>query len=334
MAALFASNAMPAASSLSISLIGPDTAQKAAGAADTLLLVRHGGPAKAVGEGPRLDTGLAVLEGPPVERWAVAAAVSHENRGPFTVRTAGDLALVAAVFPDTGDLAASAETAYLQLYAAAAELGRPHALRAWHYFAHIHDREVDADRYQRFCAGRRRALDALGLPATALPAASLLGDTTAGLLLYALLDARPGRQVENPRQVSAFRYPARYGHARPAFSRAVLRADAQPAELYISGTASIAGHASRHSTAIAQLDEIAENLKALLAAAEISEDSPSKGLGAVAPLKVYLRRPGDLPAVKAALEPQLPKGHPVLYLRADVCRPELLVEIEGVATAG
>lgn len=321
---------MPEASCLSVRLTDPATAQAAAQAADTLLLVRHGGPAKAVGEDAWLDTGLGLLEGPPVELWTAATAVSPLAREPFRIRTAGNLAVAAAVFPDAGDLSATAEAAYDALYAVAAELGRPHVLRTWHYFARIHDREDNEDRYQRFCAGRRRVLEARNLPAAALPAASLLGDTTPGLLLYALLDTRPGRQVENPRQVSAFRYPARYGRARPAFSRAMSRPGVQPAELYISGTASIAGHASRHSTVSAQVDEIVENLRALLAATGI----PATGLGAIAPLKVYVRRPTDLPAVKAALEPHLATDHPVVYLRADVCRPELLVEIEGVASAG
>lgn len=323
---------MPATSRLNIRLVGSDTAREAAEAADTLFMVRHGGLAKTAGKGAWLDTGLAVLDGPSAELWTAADVVSHENRGLFAVHIAGDLALAAAVFPDDGDLAAIAETAYRALYAVAGELDRSHVLRTWHYFPRIHDREGDADRYQRFCAGRRRALDALGLPAAALPAASLLGDATPGLLLYALLDRRPGRQVENPRQMSAFRYPARYGRARPAFSRAMLRPAARPPELYVSGTASIAGHASRHSSATAQLDEILENLRTVLAAADVSQSARMNGLGAIASLKVYLRRPADLPAVKAALEPQLPSGHPVTYLRADVCRPELLVEIEGVAT--
>jgi chorismate lyase / 3-hydroxybenzoate synthase len=334
MAGLCARIPMPPASRLTARLIDPDAADEAAKAPDTLLLVRHGGRTKAADEGVWLDTGLPVLGGRNVEQWTASRPVSHETRGPFGIRTAGDLAFAAAVFPADGDLAPIAETAYRALHAVASEIGRPHLLRVWHYFPDIHRRESREDRYQRFCAGRRRALEALALPPAALPAASLLGDATPGLLFYALLDARPGRQVENPRQISAFRYPARYSRARPAFSRAVMRPAPEGPELYISGTASIVGHASCHETATAQLDEITENLQSLLAAADADDRLPPPGLRAIAPLKVYLRRPADLPAVRTALESRLPAGHPVSYLRADVCRQELLVEIEGIANQG
>jgi hypothetical protein len=47
-------------------------------------------------------------------------------------------------------------------------------------------------------------------------------------------------------------------------------------------------------------------------------------------LKVYVRRPADLPAIKAALSQTLSPATHILYLQADVCREDLLVEIEAV----
>ena len=45
--------------------------------------------------------------------------------------------------------------------------------------------------------------------------------------------------------------------------------------------------------------------------------------------KVYVRRPRDLDAIQSALAASLRTAAPILYLQADVCREELLVEIEA-----
>ena len=47
-------------------------------------------------------------------------------------------------------------------------------------------------------------------------------------------------------------------------------------------------------------------------------------------LKVYVRRASDLPAIQATLSASLRNATRILYLQADVCREDLLVEIEAV----
>ena len=47
-------------------------------------------------------------------------------------------------------------------------------------------------------------------------------------------------------------------------------------------------------------------------------------------LRVYLKNEEDAPAVKADLDKLCP-DLPIAYLYADVCREELLIEIEGIA---
>ena len=46
--------------------------------------------------------------------------------------------------------------------------------------------------------------------------------------------------------------------------------------------------------------------------------------------KAYVRDPGDQAAVAAVLRDRVRPTHPVLYLQADICRAELLVEVEAV----
>jgi hypothetical protein len=45
--------------------------------------------------------------------------------------------------------------------------------------------------------------------------------------------------------------------------------------------------------------------------------------------KVYVRRARDLDAIRSVLSAALRPTAPILYLQADVCREELLVEIEA-----
>jgi chorismate lyase/3-hydroxybenzoate synthase len=142
---------------------------------------------------------------------------------------------------------------------------------------------------------------------------------------------QPGVQIENPRQISAFRYPPQYGPRSPSFSRSMLLPGGAAAEpLLISGTASIVGHRSRHADdAAAQLAETIGNITVLLAAAAAKRDRPFR----VAALRAYLRRPDGADAVQGAIARQYGADVPLVLLAADICRRELLLEIEAVACA-
>jgi len=86
----------------------------------------------------------------------------------------------------------------------------------------------------------------------------------------------------------------------------------------------VVGHASAHEDdLLAQVDETLVNLETLLASAGM----PS-GFDTQSPLKAYVRHPTDAPAVHDFLHRRLP-GVPLLLLHGDVCRSELLVEIDG-----
>jgi len=221
--------------------------------------------------------------------------------------------------------------AYRRLFALARSLGYVHFLRIWNYFSEINQEFEGLERYRAFCAGRHQALVAeLAEFETRLPAASAIGTHGPGLSLYALAAREPGAQIENPRQVSAFHYPRRYGRRSPSFSRAVLKAWGEGREhLYISGTASIVGHASRHGDLLSQLDETLANLEALLAEANRRASAP---LGLVL-LKIYVRSDLDPSPLRARIAQTMGADVPMLFLRADICRQELLVEIEGLATS-
>lgn len=323
----------------SVRFVDPHEAETLAADPRVLALVRFGTPRNAGdGDSPWLDTGLVPLgeAAAPVQCWRTDGTVRHFRDGAFSVRTAPGLALVAATTDAVKDPGKAAETLYDGLIATTQKLGLSHLVRIWQYLPRITEPLGDEDRYRAYCAGRRRALTRLGLHRdAALPAACLLGDQSDSILIYALAANLPGMQVENPRQMSAFNYPPQYGKASPSFSRALaMRWPDRRRQLYISGTASVVGHATRHDTARGQTRETIANLDALVRAGAAGGGPDARGVEAIAPLKVYVRNREDYPAVREELDKRLPPGHPVAYLLADVCRPDLLVEIEGVVSEG
>ena len=230
--------------------------------------------------------------------------------------------------------------AYRRLFAVARAQGYPHFLRIWNYLPDINQECGGLERYRAFCAGRRQVLDAtLAEVETRLPAASALGFPgvfpadaervgSGGLRLYALAGREAGEQIENPRQISAFHYPPEYGPRSPSFSRAVLKHWGDGYDhLYISGTASVVGHASRHSNLIAQLDETLINLDALLTEAGRRTTMPLQP----ALFRVYVRPDCDPTPLRERINQAFGRTVPMVFLQADICRQELLIEIEGLA---
>jgi chorismate lyase / 3-hydroxybenzoate synthase len=228
---------------------------------------------------------------------------------------------------------------YGDVFAALAEADCPHLLRAWNYLPHINADSRSLERYRRFNVGRQQAFIDAGRNAFAgAPAACALGSSPNGPLALAFLGGRHApTPVENPRQVPAYHYPAEYGPRSPTFSRAVICDAGEGANLLaISGTASIVGHETRHQgDVVEQTNETLRNLHALLAAADASDASkgqPPWLLDALH-LTAYVRRADDAPAVYATLAQALGTRSPALrgltMLQADVCRSELLVEIEA-----
>lgn len=272
-----------------------------------------------------LNVDLEDFDAPtPLEVWQVDGPVTHGRVGELQW-SSGDGWLFAAITIDEnthGGPRATAVTAYAQLCAFLASRREHHVLRIWNYLADINQGEGDVERYKQFCEGRVEGMGSFF--ADGFPAATAIGHhaSASRLQVYLLACDEPGGRVENPRQVSAWRYPRQYGRTPPSFARA-MTLPGQDA-LAISGTAAVVGHASAHEDdLLAQLDETLVNLEALLASANMPA-----GFDTQSPLKAYVRHPTDAPIVRDFLQRRLP-GVPVLLLHGDICRSELLVEIDG-----
>jgi enamine deaminase RidA (YjgF/YER057c/UK114 family) len=227
----------------------------------------------------------------------------------------------------------AAYEAYRELFALLDDSGYPHPVRFWNYLPRINVDEDGLERYRHFNVGRHAAfVEARRPPDASPPAACALGCDGQSLLVMVLAARRPAQAIENPRQVSAYRYPTQYGPRPPAFSRAAIHREGRDLLLVISGTASIVGHKTLHIGDVeSQVDESLRNVEAVIDAANQAVGGKPFALDRLQ-LKGYVRRSADAPAVARRLNERL-GGQPVPLVRADICRANLLFEIEGAGTA-
>lgn len=304
------------------------SAQAALTAADTLAVLGFGASAPCLDDPRYLRVGLAPLDGDGViEVWRARGPVQHGRDGDVRWASDGDWLFGAIELAEAahGGIANATAEAYRQLLDFSQRSAQPQVQRVWNYLADINLGDGDDERYRHFCSGRAAGMN--GGFATQFPAASAIGrsDGVRTLQVYWLAARAPGQSVENPRQVSAWRYPRQYGPTAPSFARA-LRAPCVPVQLHVSGTAAVVGHASQHDEDLAaQLDETFANLASLFASADAAGGFDARGL-----VKAYVRRREDAAMVGAALDARLPPGTPRMLLLGDICRRELLVEIDGV----
>ena len=222
--------------------------------------------------------------------------------------------------------------AYREIFQLLEETRHRHLLRVWNTLPEINREAGGGERYRHFNAARQAAFRDSGRSTVGtVPAASALGSPAGSpISIYFLASSRAPTMIENPRQISAYHYPRQFGASSPTFSRASVLSDANGANLFVSGTASIIGHESVHRGDVAaQTLETLTNIDAVLGEANRVIGKARYSLAALK-FKVYVRRPADRAFVERALAAMLPASTAVVYLQADVCREELLVEIEAV----
>jgi len=239
------------------------------------------------------------------------------------------------------------ELAYYQAFDLLDTLHFPYLFRVWNYMADINVHSFGLERYQQFNRGRQDAFLAHGRDVAGnVPAACALGyghwgggrrdfprkNSPQWPLTIAFLAGREAPlSMENPRQISAFQYPPQYGPRSPVFSRASLVRMGENQVLFISGTASIVGHATLHpNDVVAQTRETMANIEAVLA--EVNRQAIRDFDLASLSYKVYVRHPVDFQQIRAELVYCVGDSLKAVYLHAEVCRQDLLLEIEATAT--
>lgn len=259
-------------------------------------------------------------------------------------RTTSDLSLLSvcvagatALSPAAFEAATSA--AYALIASRLAALPASHPVRFWNFIPDIHQRQADTaaegsslDRYMVFNAGRHKACRAWLGGEDAFPrllaTASGVGHDGEDLVIHALATASTGSAVENPRQIPAYKYSRRYGPHPPCFARATVVELGGRRSILVGGTASVRGEESVYVGDVRkQTAETLDNLAALLQAATGDE---SAGPHLMTSVRVYHVSAHDVPVLRNLATLAFPSAR-LEFVRADICRQDLLVEIEGVA---
>ncbi len=223
-----------------------------------------------------------------------------------------------------GGLEAAAAQAYAAISRFTTHGRHRHLLRMYNYFSGINAGSGDTERYKLFCSGRAGRIsgtEAFVLaggnrgrpPGSRQHAAGLLAgrDRTGS----AHRESAPGQCL----QLSA---PVRAG-AAPLFARHA--GQRRPADLGPRAAFSATPRITR-MICRPQLDEILRNLASLRQASGGPVQLPS-GRGTV--LKIYLRDAAAAGLVGSYLRARLPAQAQFLVLGADICRRELVVEIDA-----
>jgi chorismate lyase/3-hydroxybenzoate synthase len=305
--------------------------------AGVLAAIRFGA-ANSPPAGLTIDVGLEPLQAsaatPGAELWFANGPV-HTGQwsdgavaGPGRVRYAHDdhylFAVVELDEREHGGILLTAEHVYAAVRHFQQQSGFPHLLRMWNYMDAINEGAGDLERYRQFNVGRGRGL---GDVIQSYPSATAIGRQRPNHILqvFWLAGKVAGQSLENPRQVSAYHYPRVHGPVSPVFARALIAPDHT---LLISGTASIVGHHSQHhDDAMEQLEETVRNLSSFAPHVRRPRTAAQGDL-----LKVYVRDPELTPRIAERLRQLYPTSD-ILFVAADICRRELLLEIEAISLA-
>jgi len=235
-------------------------------------------------------------------------------------------------FPLSGEaLEAVVYKSYELLLKAAEELDYPNVVKVWNYIPSILDNVDGLECYRRFCRARHEAFTHIDNKLLqSPPAASAVGVTGTELVILFLAAKQRVEQRENPRQVNAYHYPRLYGPRSPSFARATLAPWWGKGGLFISGMASILGHESRHlGDPAKQMHEAIDNVRTMVDRAIENDHLAFDGFGSLTSLRVYLKKKEYFTIARDTLTPLLPQDTRVLFLQVDICRAELLVELDA-----
>jgi enamine deaminase RidA (YjgF/YER057c/UK114 family) len=229
-----------------------------------------------------------------------------------------------------------------------AGIGFERVVRTWLYLGGIVDVEDGAQRYKELNRARTDFFQnirfggghlAPGVTGEIYPASTGIGADNRDIVMSCiavstLRDDLLIVPLENPVQTSAFAYDAHYSPQSPKFARALALTAGRCATIFVSGTASITRSESQHiDDAASQTHQTLDNIEALIAEPNLGRHGlPGMGatLADLALVRVYIKRQEDYEATRAVCEARFGEV-PTIYAIADVCRPELLVEIEAIA---
>lgn len=214
-------------------------------------------------------------------------------------------------------------------------------VRQWNYIGNIVSYKNNKQNYQEF-NDARSAYYAGGEWRNGYPAATGIGVDGEGIIVGGIAFKRSDDKgiypIDNPLQVAAHIYSKRVlvdeGEnaikSTPKFERAKVIESVGGVCCFVSGTAAIRGEESlREADAKLQTIKTIENIEHLTSAENLVRYGCKPYELKYAQLQVFIKRAEDYAEVKEVVKKAYPCT-PALYSIADVCRSELLVEIEAI----
>ena len=151
--------------------------------------------------------------------------------------------------------------------------------------------------------------------------------------------------IKSPVQLDAFLYSKdvlaennampEFSKTTPKFERAKILNTPESQLIFISGTAAIIGQISTSKLSAEQQTEMTiQNILRLISSENLFKHGIESAEDAtISYLRVYVKHSKDMVQVKNIWLKHFPLL-PILYVVADICRAEMLVEIEGQASTG
>lgn len=216
-------------------------------------------------------------------------------------------------------------------------------VRQWNYIGNIVALREGKQNYQEFNDARSHYYSK-GSWSNGYPAATGIGASCEGVIVggIAFKAAEPTSKhiypIDNPLQVAAHVYSKRVliddaanaVKSTPKFERAKVIETERGACCFVSGTAAIRGEASMEaSSASMQTKMTIENIEHLVSKENLVKYGCKAYDLRYAKLHVFVKHTEHYAEVKAVVESAYPDME-VVYTIADICRGELLVEIEGI----
>jgi chorismate lyase / 3-hydroxybenzoate synthase len=290
---------------------------------------------------PSIENGVPTLRMQMSERfiecWETSGLIHTGSFHDLVYAHNDEFLFCAGFIPASDHYTDATRTAYSHAFALLRELNFPKLFRMWNFIPQINGANHEGlEVYRDFCRGRALAFEHDDATRFGMPAATGIGTWGDGVAFYFLAcrESEIGH-IENTRQTPAYDYPRRYGPKSPSFARAtVLRGTNHT--MFVSGTASILGHETVHIGNLdAQFEVTLSNIAHLISRENLRAQSEKGGftLADLDQIKVYYRHADDLPRVMQLSREAFDEHTSIRYLNVDICRDDLLVEIEGIAGA-
>ena len=192
--------------------------------------------------------------------------------------------------------------------------------KIWHYIPHFLKKRSDGkNNYDLMCEVRKK-IYAKNRISDCYPASTAVSIKNTNLVIYFIATPKKIIEVKNVNQTAPYKYPSGYVSTHPLFSRAILIDKEE--KIFVSGTASIEGHETKHHGNIElQYEQICKNLKSLIKNYDINEEDLSN-------VKIYLSSNAmDAKLMRKFYDKYKDK---FITIESELCRENLLIEIDGI----